>query len=62
MKTTLEVAATMAAWRNEILGKHVGVFGSERPWLEGMLLGFGAAHITTVEYGEIQSQDERVVR
>ena len=32
------------------------VIGSEKPWAEGTLLAFGAAHITTVEFGNIRSE------
>ena len=31
-------------------GKQGIVLGSETPWLEAILIGFGAAHVTTVEY------------
>ena len=36
-------------------GKHIMVIGSERPWLEALLLAGGASHVTTVEYGVIKS-------
>jgi SAM-dependent methyltransferase len=38
-----------------ILGKRGLVIGSENPWLEGMLLEYGAQNITTVEFGKIES-------
>ncbi|CAL6339225.1 unnamed protein product [Bathycoccus prasinos] len=43
----------MQVWKKEIMNKHVLVIGSERPWLEGMLLAFGAKFVTTLEYGSI---------
>ena len=36
-------------------GKHVGVVGSKSPWVEAILLGVGARHVTTIEYGSIES-------
>lgn len=36
-------------------GKHVAVVGSKSPWLESILLGIGARHVTTIEYGKITS-------
>jgi len=38
-----------------VKGLHVMVIGSERPWLEAVLLAEGAARITTLEYGSITS-------
>mmetsp|Transcript_34916 Transcript_34916/g.85534 ORF Transcript_34916/g.85534 Transcript_34916/m.85534 type:complete len:369 (+) Transcript_34916:296-1402(+) len=54
-KVTGDVATALSAWEKNIRGKHVSVVGTERPWLEGMLLGFGASNITTIEYGEVKS-------
>ena len=36
-------------------GKHLLVFGSERPWLEACALAAGAAKVTTIEYSPIKS-------
>lgn len=41
-------------------GADVLVIGSEKPWLEACLLAFGAAKITTLEYGSIQSTHPKV--
>lgn len=41
-------------------GKHVAVVGSKSPWLEAVLLGAGARHVTTIEYGAIVSQHPKV--
>ncbi len=39
-----------------IAGKRGLVIGSETPWAEAMLLEYGAANITTVEFGSIVSE------
>ena len=36
-----------------IKGKRGFVVGTDLPWLEGMLLGFGARQVTTLEYAEL---------
>lgn len=36
------------------------VIGSENPWVEACILSAGAAHVTTLEYGEIVSSHPRV--
>lgn len=41
-------------------GKHVAVVGSKSPWVEAILLGVGARHVTTIEYGAIESQHPNV--
>lgn len=43
-----------------VKGLHVMVIGSERPWLEAVLLAEGAARITTLEYGSITSHHPQV--
>jgi FkbM family methyltransferase len=43
-----------------IKGLHVMVIGSERPWLEAVLLAEGAGRVTTVEYGSITSKHPQV--
>ena len=43
-----------------IKGLHVMVIGSERPWLEVVLLAEGAGRVTTVEYGSITSKHPQV--
>jgi len=55
-QNTLDIALAMKKWKDEIQNKHVLVVGSERPWLEGMLIGFGAKKVTTLEYGSIISE------
>jgi hypothetical protein len=42
-----------------IKGKHGFVFGSQSPWAEGALLRHGAAHVSTVEYMKIHSDEPR---
>jgi len=41
-------------------GKRGCVIGSETPWLEAYLLARGAVHITTIEYGEIETDHEQL--
>jgi len=44
-------------WASEFVwGTEGAVIGSASPWLESMLLEYGARHITTMEYGMITSQ------
>lgn len=40
--------------------KHVAVVGSKTPWVEAILLGVGARHVTTIEYGSIRSEHPQV--
>jgi hypothetical protein len=44
----------------DLKGKHVLVIGSEQPWIEAIVLSLGAAHVTTLEYGSIQSQHRQI--
>ncbi|KAL7505973.1 hypothetical protein ACHAXN_008056 [Cyclotella atomus] len=44
----------------DLKGKRVLVIGTEYPWLEGLALWFGAAHVTTLEYGKIVSTHPNV--
>lgn len=57
---TADIVKVMHLWDKEIKGRHVLVIGSERPWLEGMLLAFGARMVTTLEYGQIVSEHPKV--
>lgn len=43
-----------------IRGKRGLVVGSEIPWAEGTLLSFGAEHITTLEFGHIDSRHPQI--
>jgi len=40
--------------------KRGAVIGSENPWAEAMLLEYGAKHITTIEFGTIQSEHPNI--
>jgi hypothetical protein len=40
--------------------KTVLVIGTEKPWLEALLLFLGAAHVTTLEYGKIHSEHPQI--
>jgi len=52
-----ETASLFAAVRKvDVRGKHVLVIGSENPWVEAICLANGARHVTTLEYGRIESQ------
>lgn len=43
-----------------IRGKSILVIGSETPWVEAIMLHFGAAKVTTLEYAEIVSEHAAV--
>lgn len=45
-----------AIYAYPVKGKRGCVIGSETPWLEALLLASGAEHITTIEYGAINSE------
>mmetsp|Transcript_14418 Transcript_14418/g.31038 ORF Transcript_14418/g.31038 Transcript_14418/m.31038 type:complete len:403 (+) Transcript_14418:184-1392(+) len=47
-------------WHMKLQGKRVLVVGSERPWLEACALACGAAHVTTLEYSNLVSEDPRI--
>lgn len=44
-----------------VKGKRCLVIGSERPWVEAVLLAAGAASVVTLEYGKIHSTHPQVV-
>jgi hypothetical protein len=54
------VDAALKEFRHAIHGKVGLVLGSERPWLEVLLLRAGAKHVVTVEYGKIESLHPRL--
>jgi len=58
--STVKLRAFLDKHRADIEGKHCAVIGSQRPWLEALLLSVGAKQITTIEYGSIQSEDPRI--
>jgi len=41
--------------RIPVSGLRGAVLGSESPWVEALVLNAGAKHVTTIEYGEIDS-------
>lgn len=47
--------------KNHILGGRVLVIGSENPWVEACVLAAGAANVTTLEYGFIQSTHPQII-
>lgn len=44
----------------DLRGSSVLVIGSEIPWVEACALAFGAAHVTTLEYGKIVSMHPQI--
>ena len=40
--------------------KHILVIGSERPWIEAMLLAAGAQHVTSMDYTKLTTDHPRV--
>ena len=44
----------------QINGGHVLVIGSQTPWIEAMLLVFGASKVTTLEYSKITSEHPQI--
>ena len=47
------VQHTLKRYLQYIKGKRGFVVGTDLPWFEGMLLGFGARNVTTLEYAEL---------
>ncbi|WPT12712.1 hypothetical protein PSENEW3_00002555 [Picochlorum sp. SENEW3] len=43
-----------------VRGQRGLVIGSENPWLEALLLFYGAREVNTLEFGSIESKDERI--
>ncbi|KAI8816567.1 uncharacterized protein EV422DRAFT_279048 [Fimicolochytrium jonesii] len=54
------VYAAMDAQSHLIRGKRGLVIGSENPWLEALLLEYGARHISTLEFGEIKTDHPNI--
>ncbi len=52
--------AALSAQRARVVGREVGVLGSQKPLVEGVLLELGAAHVHTVEYNRLTIRDARV--
>jgi hypothetical protein len=57
---TATIRNFLAKHAGSIRGRRCAVLGSQKPWLEVLLLMNGAAHVTTIEYATIVSQDSRV--
>lgn len=60
VKMTNIIRQLIEKHRKQVSGKKMFVIGSEQPWLEVLLLHAGAAHVTTIEYGKIHSEDPRI--
>ena len=43
-----------------IVGKEIGIIGSQVPWYEAVAIASGAASVTTIEYQTIVSEDPRI--
>ena len=64
--TVAHVAQVRAAVRGaaaaaRLVGGHALVIGTDRPWIEVLLLAEGARRVTTMEYGDIVSEHPAVV-
>jgi hypothetical protein len=46
--------------QHKIINASILVIGSERPWVEAIVLSLGASKVTTLEYGTIHSQHEKI--
>ncbi|TRY65482.1 hypothetical protein TCAL_16463, partial [Tigriopus californicus] len=46
--------------QTQINGTHVLVIGSRNPWEESIMLGLGAAHVSTVEYSTIECNHPQI--
>lgn len=58
---TYNVYKSLDKWGLEgVWGKTGIVVGSERPWVESILLEYGARHLTTIEYGSLKSQHPQI--
>ena len=55
------VQHTLKRYLHYIRGKRGFVIGTIKPWFEGMLLGFGARNITTLEYGHLVFESSAIV-
>lgn len=52
---TKAIYDALMAQKSELEGKHCAVLGSQRPWLEVLLLTVGVKKITTIEYTDLSS-------
>jgi len=50
----------MHKYRAKLAGRHCAVVGSQKPWVEALLLAVGVANVTTVEYGDIRSESPAI--
>lgn len=54
------IYSAMGEWGSMVKDKRGIVIGSETPWVEAMLLEYGAAHVTTLEFGSIVSHHPQI--
>ena len=54
------VEDTVKRYIGEIKGKRGVVIGSERPWMEALLLTYGASNLTTIEYAKTKSEVDQI--
>lgn len=52
---TKAIYEAMMMYKSELAGSHVAVIGSQRPWVEVLLLAVGVKNITTIEYTDLSS-------
>eukprot|EP00933_Yihiella_yeosuensis_P080453 TRINITY_DN93877_c0_g1_i1.p1 TRINITY_DN93877_c0_g1~~TRINITY_DN93877_c0_g1_i1.p1 ORF type:complete len:438 (+),score=59.91 TRINITY_DN93877_c0_g1_i1:69-1382(+) len=57
---TFRIHSLLKRHADFLAGRHCLVLGSERPWLEALLLGHGAAKITVVEYRRLATDHPKI--
>jgi len=60
IETTRRLYRFIEKHADTVRGKRLFVIGSEKPWVEAILLQLGAEHVTTIEYGRIKSKHPRI--
>ena len=54
------VELTLKRYESDIAGKRGVVIGTLQPWLEAILLAYGASNVTTLEYSKFELEDDRL--
>ncbi|KAK2157389.1 hypothetical protein LSH36_193g15016 [Paralvinella palmiformis] len=54
------VEGTLNRRKGDITGKRGVVIGTVTPWLEAILLAYGASHVTTLEYSKLDLQHNQL--
>ena len=58
--TTKKLYEIIEKFKDKVIGRRALVIGSVNPWIEAILLAFGAKHVTTLEYNKITSTHPQV--